>query len=185
MLIIVLLNLFACWHRSLVRQSASRKCPLLPYQRQRWQRRSGSDTLARSPYAVAFSRTRSPLSIFMIIIGIMTSLLVLITITDEDDDDDGVFVYLSALYGKSFLMSGVTKLKSLRTESHGAWWLIGRFITFRPKGRGFKSHSSRRVGTLGKSFTRSCLWHFGVKLWHSIRVASGVPLSSSGLEEAL
>ena len=29
------------------------------------------------------------------------------------------------------------------------------------------------------------LWRFGVKLRHSIRAASGAPLSSSGLEEAL
>ena len=49
------------------------------------------------------------------------------------------------------------------------WWLIGRFDAFRPKGRGFKSHSSHHVGTLCKSFTRSCLWRFGIKLRHSIR----------------
>ena len=35
--------------------------------------------------------------------------------------------------------------------------LIGRFVAFRPKGRGFESHSSRHVGTLGKSFTCHCL----------------------------
>jgi len=45
--------------------------------------------------------------------------------------------------------------------------------------------ASRHVGTLGKSLTRSCLWHFGVKLRHSIRAVSGAFLSSSGLEEAL
>ncbi len=69
----------------------------------------------------------------------------------------------------------------------GAWWLIGRFDAFRPKSRGFESRSSRHVGTLGKSFTHSCLWRFGVKLRHSIRAVSGLgaPLSSSGLEEAL
>ena len=46
---------------------------------------------------------------------------------------------------------------------------------------------------LGKSFTRSCLWRFGVKLRHSIRAMLGAPVSSSGsaceyssgLEEAL
>src|SRR6218665_1063942 len=37
----------------------------------------------------------------------------------------------------------------------GTWWLIGRFIAFRPKGRGFDSRSSRLVVTLGKFFTRS------------------------------
>ena len=41
----------------------------------------------------------------------------------------------------------------------GAWWLISRFCTFRLKGHGFESRSSHHVGTLGKSFTRSYLWH--------------------------
>jgi len=41
------------------------------------------------------------------------------------------------------------------------------------------------VGILGKSFTRSCLWRFGVKPQHSICAVSGAPLSSSGLGEAL
>jgi len=45
--------------------------------------------------------------------------------------------------------------------------------------------SSRQVGAFGKSFTRSCFWHFGMKLRHSIPAVSGAPLSSSRLEEAL
>src|SRR6218665_1239756 len=70
----------------------------------------------------------------------------------------------------------------------GARWLIGRFDAFRPKGRGFESRSSRHVKTLGKSFTRSCLWCFGVILRHSIHAVLALleaPLSSSGLEEVL
>jgi len=67
----------------------------------------------------------------------------------------------------------------------GVWRRFGRVDAFRPKGNGFNSCSSPHVGTLGKSFTHSCLWHFGVKFWHSIRAVSGAPLSSSGLEEAL
>ena len=63
-----------------------------------------------------------------------------------------------------------------------AWWLIGRFVAFRPKDCGFESRSNRHLGTLGKSFTRSCLWRFGVKLRHSIHAVSEAPLSSSGLE---
>src|SRR6218665_2237094 len=47
---------------------------------------------------------------------------------------------------------------------------------------GFESRSSCHVGTLGKSFTRSCLWRFGVKLRHSIRAVSGVPLSNRNLK---
>jgi len=66
-----------------------------------------------------------------------------------------------------------------------AWWLIGRFVAFRLKGRGFESRSSSHVGTLTKSFTRSCLWRFGVKLRHIIRAVSEAPPSSGGLEEAL
>ena len=67
----------------------------------------------------------------------------------------------------------------------GVWWLIGRFIAFRPKGCGIKSCSSRHIGTLGKSFTRNCLWRFGLKLRYSIHAVLEEPLSSSGLEEAL
>ena len=68
-----------------------------------------------------------------------------------------------------------------------AWWVIGRFAEFRPKGCGFESRSGLQAGTLGKSFTRNCLWRFSVKLQHSIRAVSGAPLStvSTGLEEAL
>src|SRR6218665_1578125 len=67
----------------------------------------------------------------------------------------------------------------------GHVWRISRVDTFRPKGRGYDSRSRRHVGTLGKSFTHSCLWRFRVKFRHSIRAVSGAPLSSSGLEEAL
>ena len=69
----------------------------------------------------------------------------------------------------------------------GAWWLIGRVNSCRLEGRGFESRSSRHVGNLGKSFTRSCLWRFGVKLRHSIFAVSGAPLSSSSsiLEDTL
>src|SRR6218665_54254 len=49
-------------------------------------------------------------------------------------------------------------------ENWRIWWFIGRYDAFRPKGCGFESLSSRYVGNLGKSFTRSCLWRFGVKL---------------------
>src|SRR6218665_3561235 len=66
-----------------------------------------------------------------------------------------------------------------------AWWLIGRFVAFDPKGCGFKSSSSCHIGTLGKFFTRCCLWRFGGKLRHGIHAVSGAPLSSSGLEKAL
>src|SRR6218665_2455676 len=65
------------------------------------------------------------------------------------------------------------------------WWLIGSFDTFCPKDHGFESRSSCHVRTLDKSFTRSCLWPFGVKLRHNICAVSGAPLSSSGLEKAL
>jgi len=63
--------------------------------------------------------------------------------------------------------------------------LIDRFGTFHTKGHGFETRPSRHLGTLGKSFTHDCMWRFGVKFRHCIRAASGAPLSSSGLEEAL
>jgi len=42
---------------------------------------------------------------------------------------------------------------------YGAWWLSA----FGAKGRWFESHSSRHIGTLGKSFTRSYLYDV---MWH-------------------
>src|SRR6218665_1178458 len=66
-----------------------------------------------------------------------------------------------------------------------ALWRIGRVVTLRPKGCGFESRSSRHVVTLGKSFTRSCLLCFSVKLRHSICAVLGAPMSSRGFEEAL
>ena len=64
-------------------------------------------------------------------------------------------------------------------------WRIGLADAFHPKGHGFDSRSSRHLGTLGKSFTHSCMWCFGVKFQHSIRAMKGALLSRSGLEEAL
>ena len=69
-------------------------------------------------------------------------------------------------------------------SSQNCGWRIGWVDAFRPKGRGFDSRSSRHVEALGKSFTRTSLWRFGVKFRHSIRAVSGAPLTS-GLEEAL
>jgi len=60
----------------------------------------------------------------------------------------------------------------------------GALVESTPKGHGFNSRSSLHVGTLGKSFTHSCLWRFGVKFRQSCAV-SGAPLSISGFEEAL
>src|SRR6218665_656851 len=68
-------------------------------------------------------------------------------------------------------------------NSLGQWTLLTPIV--HPKGLGFDSRFSRHVGTLGKSFTRNCLWCFSVKLRHSIHAVSGAPLSISGLEEAL
>ena len=70
------------------------------------------------------------------------------------------------------------------TTLHDCWasWLIGRVDTYRAEGHEFESRSSHHIGTLGKSFTCSCLWRFGVKLRHSIRAVSGAPLSNSRLE---
>ena len=65
------------------------------------------------------------------------------------------------------------------------WWHTGWVDTFQPEGHGFESRSSRHVGTMGKSLTRSRLWCFSVKLRYSTRAVSGALLSSSELEEAL
>src|SRR6218665_2241074 len=92
---------------------------------------------------------------------------------------------------QNYLDTLTSKHHLVRTESllrhyiNAAWGLIGRVDAYRPKGRGFDSRSRRHAGTLGKSFARSYLWRFHVKLRHSIHAMSGAPLSSSGLEEAL
>src|SRR6218665_65238 len=44
-------------------------------------------------------------------------------------------------------------------ERLGAWSLSFKFGAFHPHGHRFEPHSSRHVGTLGKSFTRSCLYN--------------------------
>jgi len=67
----------------------------------------------------------------------------------------------------------------------GTWWRLGWVDNFQPEGRGFDSCSSRHVGTLGKSFTYSCLC---ASAWNADTVSvlqSGAPLSSRGLEGAL
>src|SRR6218665_1785747 len=71
---------------------------------------------------------------------------------------------------------------------HINWWgVVAHWLSRRVSSEGswFDFHYSHHVGTLGKSFARSCLWRIGVKLRHSIRAVSGAPLSSGGLEEAL
>src|SRR6218665_39270 len=85
----------------------------------------------------------------------------------------------------SLSAAALNKCENTITIICGTWWLIGTFVAFRPKGRGFESRSSLHVRSLGKSFTRSCLWRFGMELRHSIRAVSGAPLSGSALEEVL
>ena len=58
----------------------------------------------------------------------------------------------------------------IAVKNCGTWWRFGRVDASRPEGRGFESHSSRHVGTLGKSFTHSCLWRFGMKLRGTVSV---------------
>src|SRR6218665_1924566 len=72
-------------------------------------------------------------------------------------------------------------------NSGGAWRLSGKVGAFRPGGRRFESHPSRPFGTLGKSFTHSCLWCFVVLTPHSINAVvenACVYRPSSGLDEA-
>ena len=51
----------------------------------------------------------------------------------------------------------IDRSKVNRTRS-GTWWLSGMFVALFPEGRRFESHSSRHVGILDKSFSRSCLY---------------------------
>ena len=58
----------------------------------------------------------------------------------------------------------------VHTTEHGAWWRIGWVNASELEGRGFESRSSRHVGTLGKSFTYSCLLRLGISDTVSIAV---------------
>src|SRR6218665_2178105 len=63
-----------------------------------------------------------------------------------------------------------------------AWWFSGKFVALRPQGCRFEPHSSRHVGTLGKSFTRSCCITWCVALLHgclSVKFDSCINLLSS------
>ena len=50
----------------------------------------------------------------------------------------------------------------------GHRWRIGRVDAFRPEGHGIESHSSRQLGTLGKSFTYIACSPSACKLRHSV-----------------
>ena len=69
--------------------------------------------------------------------------------------------------GDSINISSVWLNKCHSSVKCGTWWRIGRVEAFRLEGHGFESRSSHHIEILGKSFTRSCLWRFSVKLHHS------------------
>src|SRR6218665_855114 len=66
----------------------------------------------------------------------------------------------------------------------GAWWHIGRVDAFQPEDREFESRSIRHVGTLGKSFTYSCLLGFSMRTPIQCRlVLLGAFLKGSGCDK--
>ena len=96
--------------------------------------------------------------------------------------DSSTLVHMSCEFcgtGNFWLLQHLVKNAHLTC---GTWWSIGWVDSFQPESRGFDSHSSHHVGTLGKSLAHSCLWRFGVKLRHSIRAMSGALLSKSDLK---
>src|SRR6218665_1693707 len=50
------------------------------------------------------------------------------------------------------LLNELVQQKSSHSPASGAWWLSFKFGALCPGGRRFESHSSRHIGTLGKSF---------------------------------
>src|SRR6218665_276301 len=48
---------------------------------------------------------------------------------------------------------------------YGVWWLSIKLGALHPQGHMFEPHSGCYVGTLGKSFTRSCLYNV---IWRSV-----------------
>jgi len=87
---------------------------------------------------------------------------------------DIIWMFTRWLHARVTLSAGKNSVQSQGYPSIGGreeqslcetWWRIGWVNSFQPEppeGRGFDSRSSRHVGTLGKSLTRSCLWRFGV-----------------------
>src|SRR6218665_253388 len=57
-----------------------------------------------------------------------------------------------------------------RDGSYGEWWLSGKFSALHPQGRRFEPHSSHHIGTLGKSFSHSCLYNVMRRPAGSIRL---------------
>ena len=53
------------------------------------------------------------------------------------------------------------------------WERGGSLVDSTPFHRKVAGSNPALAITLGKSFTRSCLWRFGVKLRHGIRTVSG------------
>ena len=88
-------------------------------------------------------------------------------------------------YYRGLLVKYTQTFECFCSHDLGILRISKKIFTFQPECRGFESSSSRPVGTLGKSLTRSCLWRFGVKLRHSNRAVSGTLPSGSGLKEAL
>src|SRR6218665_4164147 len=73
-------------------------------------------------------------------------------------------VHVRESYTCSFALSGMNCIDM--------WGVGGALVESTPNCHGFDFRSSRLVGTLGKSFTHSCLWRFDVKFQHSIRAVS-------------
>ena len=75
------------------------------------------------------------------------------TVNEIGDAHESYFRYLP-----DFCYELIWKVSIYNDDNYiGAWWLSGKFDVLRPKGSRFEYHSSRHVGTLGKSFTRTCL----------------------------
>ena len=82
--------------------------------------------------------------------------------------------YLGIIHYEQLKHSSLTTLMKTAVTRHSshthlhhaprlrAWWRIFKVDAFRSEGRGFESRSKRHVGTLGESFTCTCLERFGV-----------------------
>ena len=75
----------------------------------------------------------------------------------NDDGEGG-----RRLLGYSPSYAETKKTKQLTLRGHVAWWLIGRFGTFRLKGRRFESRSSCHIGDRGQVLH----WQLPVALRH-------------------
>ena len=113
---------------------------------------------------------------FLSLVSLANSILQTIIATRLRHFKSNVMKFQFQGFHSTLKLQNTSIINHMYTESIGcpwkreAWCLIGRFVAFRPKGRGFESRSTTMYRELGQALNSQyyCLWRFGVKLRHRI-----------------